>query len=63
MGEISKIKRVQSIEECLLNIGTLIKEPKQKDKHKIETNSVFEELFQSELERLRDEASNQKISI
>lgn len=63
MGEISKIKRVQSIEECLLNIGTLIKEPKQKDKRKTGINSDFKELFQSELERLRDEASNQKISI
>lgn len=63
VGEISKIKRVQSIEECLLNIGTLIKEPKQRDKHKTEINSDFEELFQSELERLRDEASTQKISI
>lgn len=63
MGEISKIKRVQGIEECLFSIGTLIKEPKQKVKRKPETNSDFKELFQSELKRLRDEASTQKISI
>lgn len=56
MGEINKTRRVQRVKESLLNIGTLTKEHK-KDKRKTETNSN-RELFQSELERFRDEASN-----
>ena len=62
MGELSKIKRVSSIQEALFNIGTLTKEP-EKHTNKKSSNSnpeLFDKMFKAELERLKREDESRR---